>query len=52
MRRFLDRLEMSIGDIDLLVPAPLYADFCDPLRLRLGIPGDRVAYVPEDLEGA
>ncbi len=23
-----------------------------PLRLRPGIPGDRVAYVPEDLEGA
>ena len=52
VRRFLDRLEMSIGDIDLLVPAPWYADFCDPLRPRLGIPGDRVANVPEDLEGA
>ena len=52
VRRFLDRLELSIGDLDLLVPAPVYADFCDPLRLRLGIPGDRVAYVPEDLQGA
>jgi 3-oxoacyl-[acyl-carrier-protein] synthase-3 len=52
VRRFLDRAGMSIGDIDLLVPAPSYPDFCDPLRLRLGVPGDRVAYVPEDLEGA
>ena len=24
----------------------------DPLQERLGIPGDRVAYTPEDLEGA
>ena len=39
-------------DIDLLVPAPSAPDFLDPLRARLGIPGDRVAYTPEDLEGA
>jgi 3-oxoacyl-[acyl-carrier-protein] synthase III len=51
-RRFLDRLGMGIGDIDLLVPAPSWAEFVDPLRARLGIPGDRVGYTPEDLDGA
>ena len=51
-RRFLRRLGMGIGEIDLLVPAPSSPDFLDPLRARLGIPGDRVAYMPEDLEGA
>ena len=51
-RRFLDRLGMGISDIDLLVPAPSWAEFVDPLRVRLGIPGDRVAYTPEDLYGA
>ena len=50
--RFLGRLGMGIGEIDLLVPAPSSADFVDPLRVRLGVPGDRVAYVTEDLEGA
>jgi 3-oxoacyl-[acyl-carrier-protein] synthase-3 len=49
---FLRRLGMGIGEIDLLVPAPSSPDFLDPLRVRLGIPGDRVAYVTEDLEGA
>ena len=52
VRRFLDRLGMRIGDIDLLVPAPSWAEFVDPLRARLGIPGDRVGYTPEDLDGA
>ena len=50
--RFLRRLEMGVGDIDLLVPAPSSPGFVDSLRLRLGVPGDRVAYVAEDLEGA
>jgi 3-oxoacyl-[acyl-carrier-protein] synthase III len=51
-RHFLHRLGMNIGDIDLLVPAPAWAGFLDPLWMRLGIPGDRVAYTPEDLDGA
>jgi 3-oxoacyl-[acyl-carrier-protein] synthase-3 len=51
-RRFLRRVGLGIEDIDLLVPAPSAPDFLDPLRARLGIPGDRVAYTPEDLEGA
>jgi 3-oxoacyl-[acyl-carrier-protein] synthase-3 len=50
--RFLRRLGMGIGDIDLLVPAPSSPGFLDALRLRLGVPGDRVAYVAEDLAGA
>jgi 3-oxoacyl-[acyl-carrier-protein] synthase-3 len=50
--RFLRGLGMGIGQIDLLVPAPSAPGFVDPLRRRLGVPGDRVAYVPEDLEGA
>jgi len=51
-RRFLHRLDLGVEDIDLLVPSPSRAPFVDPLRARLGIPGDRVAYTPEDLEGA
>ena len=51
-RRFLGRLGMGIGEIDLLVPASSSSDFLDPLRARLGIPGDRVAYTAEDLAGA
>jgi 3-oxoacyl-[acyl-carrier-protein] synthase III len=51
-RRFLRRLGMDPGDIDLLVPAPCGAGFVDPLRVRLGVPGDRVAYVAEDLAGS
>ena len=50
--RFLRRLGMGIGDIDLLVPAPSSPEFLDALRVRLGVPGDRVAYVAEDLAGA
>jgi 3-oxoacyl-[acyl-carrier-protein] synthase III len=50
--RFLRRLGMDIGDIDLLVPAPSSPGFLDALRVRLGVPGDRVAYVAEDLAGA
>jgi 3-oxoacyl-[acyl-carrier-protein] synthase III len=50
-RRFLHRLGMGMGEIDLLVPAPSSPDFLDALRARLGVPGDRVAYVTEDLEG-
>ena len=49
--RFLRRLDLGVKDIDLLVPAPSAADFLDPLVARLGVPGDRVAYTPEDLEG-
>ena len=30
---------------------PSAPGFLDPLRERLGVPGDRVAYTPEDLEG-
>jgi len=50
-RRFLRRAGLGIEEIDLLVPAPSAPDFLDPLQARLGIPGDRVAYTPEDLEG-
>jgi 3-oxoacyl-[acyl-carrier-protein] synthase III len=49
-RRFLRRLEMGMDEVDLLVPAPSSSGFVDALRLRLGVPGDRVAYVGEDLE--
>jgi 3-oxoacyl-[acyl-carrier-protein] synthase III len=51
-RRFLRRLGMDMAEIDLLVPAPSFPDFLDPLRVRLGVPGDRVAYVAEGLENA
>jgi 3-oxoacyl-[acyl-carrier-protein] synthase III len=51
-RRFLGRLGMGVGEIGLLVPASSSPDFLDPLRVRLGIPGDRVAYTAEDLAGA
>jgi 3-oxoacyl-[acyl-carrier-protein] synthase-3 len=51
-RRFLRRLGMGIDDIDLLVPAPSWPGFLDPLWTRLGVPGDRVAYTTEDLDGA
>jgi len=47
--RFLRGLGMDAGQVDLLVPAPSAPEFVDPLRRRLGVPGDRVAYVPEDL---
>jgi 3-oxoacyl-[acyl-carrier-protein] synthase III len=52
VRRFLRRLGMGMDEIDLFVPAPPAPDFVDPLMMRLGVPGDRVAYVPEDLDGA
>ena len=51
-RHFLRRAGLGVEDIDLLVPAPARAGIIDPLRARLGIPGDRVAYTPEDLEGS
>jgi 3-oxoacyl-[acyl-carrier-protein] synthase-3 len=51
-RRFLRRLGLGVTDIDLLVPAPAHQDFVDRLRVHLHIPGDRVAYTPEDLAGA
>jgi 3-oxoacyl-[acyl-carrier-protein] synthase-3 len=51
-RRFLSRLGMGWGEIDLVVPAPSSPDFLDALTTRLGVPGDRVAYTGEDLEGA
>jgi 3-oxoacyl-[acyl-carrier-protein] synthase III len=51
-RRFLRRAGMGIGEIDLLVAAPSSPGFLDPLRARLGVPGDRVAYVGEDLDAA
>jgi 3-oxoacyl-[acyl-carrier-protein] synthase III len=50
-RRFLRRVGLGVEDIDLLVPTPSVPEFLDPLRARLGVPGDRVAYTPEDLEG-
>ncbi len=50
-RRFLRRLGLGIEEIDLLIPAPSVPGFVDSLRARLDIPGDRVAYTPEDLEG-
>jgi 3-oxoacyl-[acyl-carrier-protein] synthase III len=51
-RSFLFRLGMGVGDIGLLVPAPASAEFLDLLRVRLGIPGDHVAYTGEDFAGA
>ncbi len=51
-RRFLGRLGMRIDEIDLLVPAPAVPGILDPLRIRLGIPGDRVAFTTEDLVDA
>ena len=51
-RRFLRRLGMGWGEIDLVVPAPSTPDFLDALVTRLGVPGDRVAYITEDLDGA
>jgi 3-oxoacyl-[acyl-carrier-protein] synthase-3 len=50
-RRFLRRLGLGVGDIDLFVPAPSAPDFVDPLRARLDVPADRVAYTPENMEG-
>jgi 3-oxoacyl-[acyl-carrier-protein] synthase-3 len=50
-RHFLDRIGTGVDQIDLLVPSPSSPEFLDNLRLRLGIPGDRVAYVTEDLSG-
>ena len=50
-RNFLRELGMDMTEVDLLVPVPSAPRFLDPLRERLGVPGDRVAYVPEDLEG-
>jgi len=50
-RRFLRRLGMGWGEIDLVVPAPSSPDFLDTLMARLGVPGDRVAYLGEYLEG-
>jgi 3-oxoacyl-[acyl-carrier-protein] synthase III len=52
VRRFLRRLGMGLTEVDLLVPAPSAPGFLDPLRYRLGVPGDRVAYITEDLEGS
>jgi 3-oxoacyl-[acyl-carrier-protein] synthase III len=43
---------MRTDEVDLWVPAPAFPDFLDPLKEKLGIPGDRIAYMPEDLEGA
>ena len=51
-RRFLRRLGMGLGEIDLLVPAPSSPEFLDTFRARLGVPGDRVAYMTEDVDGA
>src|ERR1022692_1593964 len=51
-RRFLGRLGMRIDEIDLLVPAPAAPDILDPPRIRLGIPGDRIAFTSEDLVDA
>jgi 3-oxoacyl-[acyl-carrier-protein] synthase-3 len=51
-RRFLRRQGLDWGDIDLLVPAPSSPDFLDALVRRLAVPGDRVAYTGEDLDGA
>jgi len=51
-RRFLRGVGLDIGQVDLFVPAPSAPEFLDRLRLRLGVPGDRVAYVAEDLEGS
>jgi 3-oxoacyl-[acyl-carrier-protein] synthase III len=52
VHRFLRRLGLAMDEIDLLAAAPATPDFLDPLARRLGVPGDHVGYVPEDLEGA
>jgi len=51
-RRFLRRLGLGWDEIDLIVPAPSTPDFLDALVTKLGVPGDRVAYITEDLDGA
>ena len=51
-RGFLARLGLSVSDIGLLVPAPASGEFLDSLRVRLGIPGDHVAYPGEDFTAA
>jgi len=51
-RRFLRRVGLAVEDIDLLAPAPADPDFIDRLRARLHVPGDKVAYTPEDLAAA
>jgi len=51
-RRFLGRLGLGIGEIDLLVPAPSAPEFLDRLRAGLGVPGDRVAFTGEDIADA
>ena len=50
-RGFLRDLGIGPAGIDLLAVAPAAPDFLDPLASRLGVPGDRVAYLPEDLGG-
>jgi 3-oxoacyl-[acyl-carrier-protein] synthase III len=50
-RGFLRDLGIGPDGIDLLAAAPAAPDFLDPLASRLGVPGDRVAYLPEDLGG-
>jgi 3-oxoacyl-[acyl-carrier-protein] synthase-3 len=50
--RFLGRLGLAMDQIDLLAAAPAAPGFLDPLTRRLGLAGDHVAYVSEDLEGA
>jgi 3-oxoacyl-[acyl-carrier-protein] synthase-3 len=51
-RHFLDQHGMSIDEIDLLIPGTSAPEFLDALRVRLGVPGDRVAYTGEDMAGA
>jgi 3-oxoacyl-[acyl-carrier-protein] synthase-3 len=50
-RGFLRDLRIRPADIALLAAAPAAPDFLDPLASRLGVSGDRIAYLPEDLGG-
>ena len=50
--RFLRRLGLGIADIDLLVPAPPTRTSLTGCGRACRVPGDQVAYTPEDLAGA
>jgi 3-oxoacyl-[acyl-carrier-protein] synthase-3 len=44
--------ELDLGDVDLLVATASVPGFADGLATRLGVSGERIARLPEDLEGA
>lgn len=50
-RRFLDRMNMHVRDVHLIVPSQLPERFPDMLVRRLELPADRVARVTAELSG-